>query len=137
MGGQYKCVVKNPAGQVTTAAFLKIKQNAQVPDILNKITDTTVDENKSVEFTARVSAETQAQIEWTHDGKILKNDVNFQIQSDKSGIHTLKLKQARTKDAGVYKLRAFTSAGSVDCQATLFIKSMLNPTTDTLPVPSS
>ena len=61
----------------------------------------------------------------------------FQIQSDKSGIHTLKLKQARTKDAGVYKIRAFTSAGSVDSQATLFIKSMLNPSTDTVPVPSS
>jgi titin len=24
--GQYKCVVKNPAGQITTSAFLKIER---------------------------------------------------------------------------------------------------------------
>ena len=27
--GQYKCVVKNPAGQVTTAAFLKIQRKLE------------------------------------------------------------------------------------------------------------
>ncbi len=30
--GQYKCVVKNPAGQVTTAAFLKIQRKCEWPD---------------------------------------------------------------------------------------------------------
>lgn len=61
----------------------------------------------------------------------------FKIESDQSGSHTLQLKAARTKHAGTYKFRAFNSAGSVESQATLFIKSMLNPTTEEAPVASS
>lgn len=69
-----------------SALFLRslyeFKENAQVPVILNQITDTTVDENQQTELTARVSGEPVPQVEWSHNGVVLKNDVNFQVSNE-------------------------------------------------------
>lgn len=45
--------------------------------IVNELSDTTVDENQPVEFTARTSGD--AQVEWTHNATVLKNDAIFKV----------------------------------------------------------
>jgi hypothetical protein len=46
--------------------------------VLNELADTTVDENEPVEFTARVGGD--AQVEWLHNGTVLKNDAIFKVR---------------------------------------------------------
>ncbi len=50
-----------------------------MPIILNKINDVVVDENQAVEFTANVNAEPLPQLEWSHDGTVIKNGVNYKV----------------------------------------------------------
>ena len=54
-----------------------------MPVIQNEINDTTVDENQAVEFTAKVTCEPVPEIEWSHNGTVLKNDVNFKVKNTK------------------------------------------------------
>lgn len=58
------------------------------------------------------------------------------MQSNQKGLFTLKLKQARTKDAGTYTCRAYNQGGSVKCTASLVVKSMLKGTNETKSISS-
>ena len=57
-----------------------------MPTILNQLNDVAVDENQGVEFTAKVNAEPLPQIEWSHDGTIIKNGVNYKVNLTKKKI---------------------------------------------------
>jgi len=50
-----------------------------VPEILNQLSDVTVDENSPVELTARVAGEPTPQVEWSHNGTVLKQGVHYQV----------------------------------------------------------
>jgi hypothetical protein len=52
------------------------------------------------------------------------------------GDNILRIKQVRTKDAGVYTCRAYNQAGSVKSTANLVVKSMLKGSNNSKPISS-
>jgi len=50
-----------------------------VPAILNQLSDVTVEENAPAELSVRVTGEPTPQVEWSHNGTVLKQGVHFQV----------------------------------------------------------
>jgi len=124
--GVYKCTVKNPAGQVSTSAFLKIEQTAQIPEFIKTINDTEVESDAPTEFSAEIKPNPLTNIEWSRDGVVIKENPNHHMEINPNGLVTLHIKETKVKDGGTYSCRAYNSAGSVNCTANLIVKSMLN-----------
>lgn len=108
----------------------------EAPVFVKTIDNTEVDENKPAEFGVQLKPDNQAHVEWSHNGVLVKEGINFQTENPSPGVYLLKLKQARPKDAGTYTCRAHNSAGTIKCSAQLTIKSMLKGSSESKPISS-
>ena len=54
-----------------------------MPVLLNQLTDITVEENGPAELTVRVSGESSPQVEWSHNGVVLKQGVHYQVSGER------------------------------------------------------
>ena len=77
--GIYKCVVTNPAGYTSSSAFLKIEQNALMPSFVKTMNDYETDENLPAEFNVEVKGDPLPNVEWSHNGTVVKQGVNFTV----------------------------------------------------------
>jgi hypothetical protein len=104
--GVYKCTVKNPAGQVSTSAFLKIeriisfffifpklffklfnintKETSQIPEFITTINDTEVECDAPTEFSAEIKPDPLTNVEWSRDGVVIKENPNHHVKNLKS-----------------------------------------------------
>lgn len=108
----------------------------EAPIFVKTIENAEVDENNPVQFGIELKPGNQAHVEWSHNGILVKEGINFETQNPSPGVYQLKLKQARPKDAGTYTCKAHNSAGTIKCSAQLIIKSMLKGSSESKPISS-
>ncbi|KAJ8687530.1 hypothetical protein QAD02_023324, partial [Eretmocerus hayati] len=79
--GVYKCIAKNPAGEVTTSANLKVMA-PDATDVLPKLTplrDQTVLEGQPAQFKTQISpAKPKPTIQWYREGALIPESPDFQ-----------------------------------------------------------
>ncbi|XP_014485703.1 PREDICTED: titin [Dinoponera quadriceps] len=123
--GVYKCIAKNPAGEVTTSANLRVLA-PDTADVLPKLTplkDQIVMEGQPAQFKTQVSpAKPKPTIQWYREGALIPQSPDFQMIHEGNNA-VLLIATTYEEDTGTFTCRATTSAGTVETSAKLIVKS--------------
>ncbi|XP_018397088.1 PREDICTED: titin [Cyphomyrmex costatus] len=122
--GVYKCIAKNPAGEVTTFANLRVLA-PDTTDVLAKLTplkDQIVIEGQPAQFKTQVSpAKPKPTIQWYREGALIPQSPDFQMIYEGNNA-VLLIATTYEEDTGTFTCRATTSAGTVETSAKLIVK---------------
>ena len=95
--GEYKCVVTNPAGAISTSAFLKVERKfyklfktclklviiptefGHLGEFKTKLSDREAAKGESVTFEVEITGEPLPEIQWVKDGKVLVASEEFHV----------------------------------------------------------
>ncbi|XP_011704408.1 PREDICTED: titin [Wasmannia auropunctata] len=122
--GVYKCIAKNPAGEIMTSANLRVLA-PDTADILPKLTplkDQIVIEGQPAQFKTQVSpAKPKPTIQWYREGALIPQSPDFQMIHEGNNA-VLLIATTYEEDTGTFTCRATTSAGTVETSAKLIVK---------------
>ncbi|XP_031367951.1 titin isoform X4 [Apis dorsata] len=122
--GVYKCIAKNPAGDVTTSANLRVLA-PDAADILPKLSplkDQIVFEGQPAQFKTQVTpAKPKPTIQWYREGALIPQSPDFQMIHESNNA-VLLIATTYEEDTGTFTCRATTSAGTVETSAKLIVK---------------
>ncbi|XP_033210459.1 titin [Belonocnema kinseyi] len=123
--GVYKCIAKNPAGEVTTSANLRVLA-PDTADVLPKLTplkDQIVLEGQPAQFKTQVTPpKVKPTIQWYREGALIPQSPDFQMIHEGNNA-VLLIATTYEEDTGTFTCRATTSAGTVETSAKLIVKS--------------
>ncbi|XP_046465810.1 titin isoform X2 [Neodiprion pinetum] len=123
--GVYKCIAKNPAGDVTTSANLRVlaPDNMDVLPKLSPLKDQIVMEGQPAQFKTQVSPpKLKPTIQWYREGALIPQSPDFQMIHEGNNA-VLLIATTYEEDSGTFSCRATTSAGTVETSAKLIVKS--------------
>ncbi|XP_061166987.1 twitchin-like isoform X9 [Saccostrea echinata] len=125
--GDYKCVIKNPSGEITSTA--KINMKALQPQIkgeganfTQKLTPKTVTEGEALDLIAKVTGTEPITATWTKDRKPIKPSDGYKITYEK-GTCRLYIADVKPSDSGEFKVEVKNQFGSAFCSASLGVKA--------------
>lgn len=122
--GVYKCIAKNPAGDVTTSANLRVlaPDAADVLPKLSPLKDQIVFEGQPAQFKTQVTpAKPKPTIQWYREGALIPQSPDFQMIHEGNNA-VLLIATTYEEDTGTFTCRATTSAGTVETSAKLIVK---------------
>lgn len=121
--GKYTCVVKNDFGSVVSSADVVVKMKSKKPEIISKMKDAELTEGENAHFEVKVKGNPTPDVQWFRGKNRIKSEGSFAItKSDEDQTYTLRIKDVKVDDAGVYKCVASNEAGSTPMQAKLSVK---------------
>lgn len=111
--GQYRCVVKNSAGDVSCSAELKVNDRTVAPTFVQGSEEQLFEvwEGAPVKLVVQAKGKPTPQIEWFRDNRLARRvkRVELQTEGDKS---ILLIPKAVPGDSGNYRVEATNSAGT-------------------------
>ncbi|KAL6255452.1 hypothetical protein P5V15_013787 [Pogonomyrmex californicus] len=123
--GVYKCIAKNPAGEIMTSANLRVLA-PDTADVLPKLTplkDQIVVEGQPAQFKTQVSpTKPKPTIQWYREGALIPQSPDFQMIHEGNNA-VLLIATTYEEDTGTFTCRATTSAGTVETSAKLIVKN--------------
>ncbi|XP_074100964.1 sallimus isoform X11 [Cotesia typhae] len=123
--GVYKCIAKNPVGEVTTSANLRVLAPDST-DVLPKLTplkDQIVMEGQPAQFKTQISPpKLKPTVQWYREGALIPQSPDFQMIHEGNNA-VLLIATTYEEDSGVFTCRATTSAGTVETSAKLIVKT--------------
>ncbi|XP_052707844.1 twitchin-like isoform X13 [Crassostrea angulata] len=125
--GDYKCIIKNPTGEITTTA--KINMKALMPQVKvepanfsQKLSPKSVTEGEALDLIAKVTGTEPITATWSKDRKPIKDSDGYKISYDK-GTCRLYIADAKPADSGEFKVEVKNQFGSAFCSASLGVKA--------------
>ncbi|XP_065941806.1 twitchin isoform X17 [Magallana gigas] len=125
--GDYKCIIKNPTGEITTTA--KINMKALMPQVKGepanfsqKLSPKSVTEGEALDLIAKVTGTEPITATWSKDRKPIKDSDGYKISYDK-GTCRLYIADAKPADSGEFKVEVKNQFGSAFCSASLGVKA--------------
>ena len=120
--GKYTCTATNPAGKTMRTYTLNIAGTKAKPvgpvdeavapprvlELPEHEPSCSVSDDGDVKLQVHFSG--QPEVEWSKDGKTIRESNHFQIQS-RNAVHTMVIKGATPDDKGLYKCTALNKAG--------------------------
>ena len=97
----------------------------QAPEIFSSFSSKEVEEGETVELKCFISCAPQTVSVWEKDNIPLVSCPGLSL-SEKTGVRTLMIQNAKLGDAGVYRLTITNTSGSGSCSAIVTVKSKLN-----------
>ena len=97
----------------------------QAPEIFSSFSSKEVEEGETVELKCFISCAPQTVSVWEKDNIPLVSCPGLSL-SEKTGVRTLIIQNAKLGDAGVYRLTISNTSGSGSCSAIVTVKSKLN-----------
>lgn len=120
--GNYKCVIKNALGKVTTSARLDIK-TASKPEFKTKLRPQEVTEGENVRMDVRVAGFPTPTVEWYHGTTKIIDEGRFEMTYDEDrGTYSLLISNVTMDDAATFKCVALNRAGKATCRGELDVK---------------
>ena len=111
--GQYRCVVKNSAGDVTCSAELKVNDKVVAPTFVQGTEEQLFEvwEGAPVKLVVQAKGKPTPQVEWFKESRLARRvkRVELQTEGDKS---ILLIPKAVPDDSGSYRVEATNSAGT-------------------------
>jgi hypothetical protein len=126
--GDYKCIVKTPAGAQETSCRVSGGIGFDQPKFKKELTDTSITLNQ-IDYELVVELEpnqvSTASIRWFQDDvEISDHDSRFKVISDqKLNIFKLVIRKTEESSAGSYKCKATNKFGSIETSARLSVNS--------------
>ena len=96
----------------------------QAPEIFSSFSSKEVEEGETVELKCFISCAPQTVSVWEKDNIPLVSSPGLSL-SEKTGVRTLMIQNAKLGDAGVYRLTISNTSGSGSCSAIVTVKSKL------------
>lgn len=120
--GNYKCVIRNELGKVTTSARLDIK-TASKPEFKTKLRPQEVTEGENVRMDVRIAGFPSPSVEWYRGTTRIDDEGRFEMTVDEErGAYSLRITNVTMDDAGTYKCVALNRAGKATCRGELDVK---------------
>ena len=111
--GQYRCVVKNSAGEVSCVAELKVKEKLFVPTFVQGVEEQLFEvwEGAPVKLVVEAKGKPPPQVEWFKESRLARRvkRVELQTEGNKS---ILLIPKAVPDDSGSYRAEATNAAGT-------------------------
>lgn len=111
--GQYRCVVKNSAGEITCSAELKVSDRVLAPTFVQGSEEQLFEvwEGAPVKLVVQAKGKPTPQVEWFKESRLARRvkRVELQTEGDKS---ILLIPKAVPEDSGNYRVEATNSAGT-------------------------
>lgn len=111
--GQYRCVVKNSAGEVTCSAELKVSDRVYAPTFVQGPDEQLFEvwEGAPVKLVVQAKGKPTPQVEWFKENRLARRvkRVELQTEGDQS---ILLIPKAVPDDSGNYRVEASNSAGT-------------------------
>ena len=98
------------------------KKFIQAPEIFSSFSSKEVEEGEAVELKCFISCAPQTVSVWEKDNIPLVSCPGLSL-SEKTGVRTLMIQNAKLGDAGVYRLTITNTSGSGSCSAIVTVKS--------------
>ena len=123
--GDYKCVVTNELGSLSTTAELLVNKKEEKPAkpvFTSKIEDLDTDVGKTAKFTVEAEGTPIPEVDWYKDDQVIHDKGRFIIvdeETDKGVSSTLVIEDVQPDDSGVYSAVAFSDGGEVKTDANL------------------
>ena len=95
----------------------------ELPEFQQELKDREVLAGDTARFDVKVTGKPEPEVKWLKNGNTIEKDsrVKFVDESD-VGLHSLLITGTRVKDEGLYRVTASSAAGSVFCEAQLFVE---------------
>ncbi|XP_060064415.1 titin-like, partial [Ylistrum balloti] len=132
--GNYRCVARNKAGEVTCSATLKVHaleseaeapvpaQKDTPPSFTKPISNTLVVEGSPATFEAEYSGTPEPTITWLRNSlQVLQDSTNYKIERTSTKT-ILTIREARPEDSGLITCRIKNVAGTTECSAELYVQ---------------
>ena len=111
--GQYRCVVKNSAGEITCSAELKVSDKVLAPTFVQGTEEQLFEvwEGAPVKLVVQARGKPTPQLEWFKENRLARRvkRVELQTEGDKS---VLLIPKAVPEDSGSYRVEATNSGGT-------------------------
>ena len=111
--GQYRCVVKNSAGEITCSAELKVSDRVLAPTFVQGSEEQLFEvwEGAPVKLVVQAKGKPTPRVEWFKESRLARRvkRVELQTEGDKS---ILLIPKAVPEDSGNYRVEATNSAGT-------------------------
>lgn len=120
----YKCVAVNEAGKSTCTAELSVKEILFAPAFVGDVetAPVRVTEGDEVNLNVEVKGKPTPKVEWTKDGKPVRETKNISIKS-KDIESTVVIKAAKPEDSGHYKCTAKNKQGTSTREFDVIVES--------------
>lgn len=106
---------------ISTEAVPPRKQSLpKAPVFTRSPISASIEEGTSAKFTCKVSGNPAPTVQWTKDGKELKQGGRFKV-SFKDGVHTFEIPHSLATDGGRYMVTATNSEGVEMCNVSLTV----------------
>jgi hypothetical protein len=120
--GNYKCVIRNELGKVTTSARLEIRVSTK-PEFKTKLKPHEAIEGEKVRLEVRVKGFPIPELEWFHGTTKIVDEGRYEMDfNEDRGSHTLIISNVTKDDDGTYKCVAINRAGKATCRGELDVK---------------
>lgn len=117
--GNYKCVIRNELGKVTTSARLEIRVSTK-PEFKTKLKPLEVIEGETIRLDVRVKGFPAPKLEWYQGTTKIVDEGRYQFDyNEDRGSHSLIITNVTMEDAGTYKCVALNRAGKATCRGEL------------------
>lgn len=127
--GEYRCEVTNENGSASSRAELVIAKKSSKPKVERPMEDVSLYEGEEARFEVRFSGNPQPNIKWYKETtKIIHGQGGGRYNLSQDGnTYTLKIKDARVDDLGLYRCVASNDMGKVTSKAELDVKDIKYP----------
>lgn len=120
--GNYKCVIRNELGKVTTSARVDIR-TATRPEFKTKLRPQEVIQGENVRLDVRVAGHPTPTVEWYRGTEKIVDDGRFEMTIDEErGAYSLRISDVTMDDAGTFKCVALNRAGKATSRGELDVK---------------
>ncbi|CAI5439881.1 unnamed protein product [Caenorhabditis angaria] len=119
--GTIRVEAVNIAGKIEATAELKVDRKTEVPKFTTNMDNRQVKEGDDVKYTADVEGYPEPSVEWTLNGKPVKEHPNITV-TDTNGEHTIEIKSISPDQAGELSCNATNSVGNKKRDVQLAVK---------------
>ncbi|MFH4975264.1 hypothetical protein AB6A40_001973 [Gnathostoma spinigerum] len=124
--GHYTCKATNAGGIATIETNIAITSTMKAPEFGDSLKIVSVAEKETGQITVTVAGSPAPTVEWFKDSQpVVIDKTHFIKKDEENGIHTLIIKEATVKDAGIYSCVASNLAGSAEIATKFAVESKL------------
>ena len=121
--GEYKCVVRNELGEVSSTAELLVNEASVRPEFKEKMKPVEVKEGEEARFDVRIKGFPKPVVEWYKGKDKIENEGRFVIVDDEEDdLFSLIIEEVHPEDAGMYKCVALNDEGDTTSLAKLTVQ---------------
>ena len=112
--GEYQCIAKSDAGEVTTTAILKVHEKLNPPEFVDSPESIPMEitEGGDVKLEAVIAGKPYPEIKWFREDKPLEDSKHYKFVDD-GDVHSLIIVGVSPDDSGTFKCEAANDAGKV------------------------